>query len=146
MVEYIAIDPGAHPGWAILNERLELVECGINQPPRRKFAVCFYEMQVIRPKDSPGIRKNILTLCVTTGKLVGPLEELGARLAVAEPSTWKGSVPKQIHHARILDKLTPKEQNVVSQCLKGVAMSWVEDAMDAIGLSQYAKQHGIFRP
>lgn len=145
MSEYLAIDPGEHAGWAIMSESLKLTACGINKPPRRPFKVVFYEMQEPRPSDSPAKKKNILTLCVTTGKLVGPFEELGSQLAFATPSGWKGQIPKHIHHPAILHALTPQEQDVVARCGNGIAASWIEDMMDAVGLACYARKMRIFR-
>jgi len=155
MSEYLAIDPGEHPGWAIMDEigpnrALRLVACGINKAPRRAFKVCFYEKPRILPKGQKGAGRpeDIITLAVTCGKLVGPFEELGARLEWVEPTSWKGNIPKPVHHAAIrheLGKTHPTEVLVIDNCLRGVAARWCEDAMDAVGLAMYARKHGIFK-
>ena len=142
----LAIDPGAHPGYAVLDDKLELVWCGIVAPETQGVRVVLCE----RPWIYPGPRSkadpnDIGTLCITAGKLVQPWITLGAKEVWVPPVTWKGNVPKQIHHARILSALAPSEQSVVARCLTGTSPKYREDAMDAVGLSQYGKKMGLFR-
>jgi hypothetical protein len=61
-----------------------------------------------------------------------------------EPRTWKGQIPKDIHHARIYASLSSVEQATVDRGLKGVRPKLREDAMDAIGIGLYARKAGLF--
>lgn len=141
---YLSLDPGAHPGWAIWNERFELTRCGIDKPPLDRYVVVLCERPTIYP-NSKVPPADIITLAITAGRLVCPLADHGARVDWVEPRTWKGQVPKQIHHARIFGQLSPTEQSVVDVCLRGVNPKYREDAMDAIGLGQYAKRMHTFK-
>jgi hypothetical protein len=146
---FLAIDPGEHPGYAVLSDKLELVWCGI-QAPGSPNITCFRPSVVLceRPTVYPKMKvdpANIITLAITAGKLVQPWLEAGAKEAWVEPRTWKGNIPKDIHHASIFSKLSTLEQDVVSRCLKGVAPTWREDAMDAVGLAMYGKRMHIFQ-
>lgn len=147
MSEYLAIDPGEHAGWAIMAELangLTLTACGINKAPRRLFKTVLYEKPNIYPGDSPYKRECILTLCVTSGELIAPFREMGAKIVYVNPRTWKGGIPKHVHHPAILDKLSPAEQSVVAQCGKGISLKFIEDMMDAVGLAAYARKMHIF--
>jgi hypothetical protein len=46
------------------------------------------------------------------------------------PASWKGQVPKPIHHQRILQQLTPQEKDL----LVGLTKGELKHIMDAIGL------------
>ena len=144
---YITVDPGAHPGWCIVNDSLAIVACGINKPPRAEFKVVLVERPTIYPKGVSNKRvdpANIITLAITLGKLVNPLEELGAVIKEVEPRTWKGQIPKPVHHRTIRRDLPKSELLVVDTCLKGIADSWCEDAMDAVGLAMYGRRMKLF--
>lgn len=142
---YCAIDPGEFSGWSLLSADLKLVKCGIDRPPMLPYKAVLIERPTIYPhtKVDPN---NIVTLSLNAGNHAGRLETLGARVHWVEPRTWKGSVPKHIHHPRILAALSPLEQDVVSVCGKGISIKKIEDMMDSIGLAQYAKRMHLFLP
>lgn len=52
----------------------------------------------------------------------------GRPIRYATPSKWKGQVPKDIHHERILAVLTPSEIRLVN------LLSRDRDALDAVGM------------
>lgn len=64
----------------------------------------------------------------------GTLEELRAvvltlpGVATYKPATWKGQVPKEVHHRRIMTELSTAERRVVNR------LDRTRDALDAVGL------------
>lgn len=141
---YLAIDPGAHPGWAILSDELRLIGCGINLAPRWKFKAVLCERPTVYPRSRVP-PADIVTLAISAGELVLPFRELGSQILWVQPRTWKGQIPKAPHHASIMDALAPSERAVVAEDLKGVAKEWQEDAKDAVGLAAYGRRFRLFR-
>jgi len=67
--------------------------------------------------------------------LKGYLKPLGAKVVLARPATWKGQVPKEVHHRRVMRELSQAEQLLVE--------AWEDhpahlDVLDAVGIELWA--------
>jgi len=104
-----AIDPGATKGWATFT-RGRLFACGLGGhaiPPGL--------VVIERPVYRPGARvdpNDLVTLAIRVGEDKAAAERAGCTVELVEPHMWKGSVPKAIHHRRLLAALTSDERAV----------------------------------
>jgi hypothetical protein len=69
---------------------------------------------------------DVMALQLKVGELKGRFEAVGCKVDLVQPRTWKHSVPKPIHHARISKALTDAERRL-AEGARG-------DTWDAIGL------------
>ena len=142
----LSVDPGGCTGWAYWRSN-RLVSCGVCAPeafreivPPEAFAtskVGVIELPMVyqRSKAPP---KDIIRLAVRVGIITEKMLAGGIPEVIELcPTTWKGQVPKQIHHARIFAKLSPAEQEVVRKCGQGIAPSLRNNMLDAVGLGLY---------
>lgn len=137
----LAIDPGTKKlGWAFFASGM-LVRCGTSRVtgtclgdlaarhaanlPSALEGIC--ELMTVYAGASQKGDQNDLVRVATVGAQVVAIKTDMARFV--EPRTWKGQVPKGIHHDRIREKLKDVEKMVA----KNAAM----DTMDAIGLGLY---------
>lgn len=63
-----------------------------------------------------------------------------ARLWMPYPATWKGQVPKDIHHKRLLRGLSPVSRFRLERDLADVPSSKQHNVLDALGLALWAKE------
>lgn len=101
----------------------------------------FCESMEIRPTD-PIYKVRDLVDVQTVGMLTaGMLACSGFGPAVpVGVQAWKGTVPKHIHHPRILDKLRPEERAIVDAACKAAGKANAKEVLDASGLFLYASQ------
>lgn len=59
------------------------------------------------------------------------------RMCLYTPSTWKGSIPKYIHHARIVDVLSDNETRTLDWALRGCPKGHRKEILDAVGIGLY---------
>ncbi len=147
---FVSIDPGVTTGWALWNLR-GLVACGLGDP-----RVCPRHVVVPRADDEDVIHdvwiesqriyphshadpNDILKLAQDAGRWAGIYAAVGVEAFYVEPSTWKGQVPKAIHHPRIWGALTAPEQAIVASAGKGVAPSKRHNMMDAVGIGLWVR-------
>ncbi len=134
----LAIDPGADAGWARFSGK-SLVGCGLGPPSEGPISRVLIERPAIYPGGRQKARPaDVIKLAVRAGEAGGQYAR--TRLIepeYIEPHAWKGSVNKEIHHARIWAKLTPAEQAVVSQAARGVAPSKRHNILDAVGIGLF---------
>src|SRR5262249_46591745 len=120
----LAIDPGASQGWARFSTN-RLWQCGLGQPtPFLGSVRVVIERPALYPGRSQKARpKDIITLTLAAGETAGRILAVNpeARVEYVEPHTWKGSVPKDVHHARIWAALAEDEKSIVAAACKGVA-------------------------
>lgn len=120
MIESVicAIDPGQKPGFCVVHAHAEGAPSFIyaGKDPRafrdyvRFFAdsgrriTAILETPVIYPKGSgakPADPNKILRLALTAGALARFAFPEGVSVGCVEPTTWKGAIPKDMHHRRI---------------------------------------------
>jgi hypothetical protein len=143
----LAIDPGEHTGWAVFNQiDKSIIECGLGdcrlgewhrkwwnaEAPCQHLNRVIIEQPVIYPRMKA--RPNdIITLAVRAGEWGGVFHK-HASIEYIEPFKWKGSVPKEKHQPRIWAKLTEAEHGIVERAVAGVADSYGNNIVDAVGL------------
>ena len=132
----LSIDPGEDTGWAqSLHGRI--VACGLNRPP---FTRGTDRVVIEQPEYRPHSRvdpNGLITLAIRVGRAAERAVIIGVDLVdLVKPSTWKGSVPKPIHNARVRAALDPAEQAILAACKCPAGK--LNNVIDAIGLNLWA--------
>lgn len=138
----LGIDPGACTGWARVSSDGRLMDAGVGSPAevRAMFGAIYIvgvdraviELpQVYRAARSKGDPNDLIDLAVTVGRYVQILESRAIKVVLVKPRDWKGQVPKEVHHKRILARLSTEE---VARLPK-LAASKVHNMLDAVGLA-----------
>ena len=147
-MSYLAIDPGAHSGWAFWRSAQELIACGSGDPRLLPGmvakAVIIERPEIYGARFMKGDPNLLVTLAIGVGRYVEYYESRGARVALVLPKAWKGQIPKPIHHARLEASFSPHERATVAEGLKYVAKSHHHDVLDAVGLGIAAFQKTLW--
>lgn len=145
----LAIDPGANQGFAGFTDGV-LTHAGLGLPDLEPD-----ELLVEKPVHRPGAPtpvNDLLELAIHVGIAIGRYHRAAPRLF--RPTDWKASVPKHIHHPRILARLTPAELAVDPEVARYAARlpkmsqkqricaarAKVGNTVDAVGLGLFALQ------
>lgn len=100
---------------------------------RYTFDLLAVEVPRVYP-GSPADPNDILDLSLMSGAALG-----SSRNAVSVyPQSWKGSIPKTVHHKRIKGWLTENSLNVVNACTYSISKRKTIDIWDAVGLAIWA--------
>jgi len=75
---------------------------------------------------------DLIALSVVVGEWKEYLGQQGAEVELVTPKSWKGSVPKKIHNARVLSLLTKKEVALLPKRTR--AKDYDHNLLDAVGL------------
>jgi hypothetical protein len=137
----VAIDSGRDMGWALGHDQ-KLVACGLGlasllqtlQGQEQEVE----QIVIERPHTAQlrATKKDIITLAIRAGEVGGLLRYLTKKEPkYIEPSTWKGSITKDISHERTLTKLTKSERTVYNA--PKVAKNKRHNVLDAIGILFY---------
>ena len=141
-----AIDPGATSGWAQFASG-QLFAAGTFRGD--EFPSVWhrgYEQTLVIevPRIYPGGRgkgdpNDIVTLAMRVGEIRGHYARtVSARIVETYPRTWKGQVPKEIHHARVLAALSAQERTVLDaharRPTKTNPHGYDHNMLDAVGL------------
>lgn len=147
--QFVSIDSGVKAlGWAVLRESevsYYLAMCGLVQGDSRdemiramecalgvgNFELAVLESMVWRPND-PKSHPNDLIDVQTTGCLCAARIADHVKLVTAQ--TWKGSVPKKIHHERIRSRLSTNETEILNQALADAPKKHHKEILDAVGI------------
>lgn len=143
-MKVLAVDPGVDTGWCLV-ESGAVVDCGLGPSgwPRAPMAI-LERPQVYRQAQQKGDPNDLITLAIQIGRYVERLETAGTKTALVLPNTWKGQVPKDVHHRRIVAKLSPDEAARVASRLEHVAESKRHNVLDAVGLAKWAAANPSF--
>ncbi len=149
---YLAIDPGRDTGWALFRAMDQLLACGVGDP--RKFGpgwpvgaghlqaavqtVIIERPTIYTSRNMKGDPNDIVTLAIGVGEYKEYFQSRGARVSMIEPRSWKGSLPKDVHHARVWGELGDSDKNVVAESGRLVAPSKRHNMLDAIALGRGA--------
>jgi hypothetical protein len=136
----LTIDPGNATGWALWR-RDGLTGCGLGDPR----SACdvdwieevWIESPVIYPRSKA--RPNDIVLLARGAGEWGGRYESEAAVHYVEPATWKGQLPKDVHHARIWSKLNAAEQAIVNAACRGMAPSKRHNVLDAVGIGLWVR-------
>jgi hypothetical protein len=136
----LAIDPGILTGWAVFDSRGALQVCGLGEDfPTLSNRVAIIERpQVYRAAKSKGDPNDLITLAIRVGRYYERLEKAGVRVELVLPTTWKGQVPKKIHHERIASSMPAAEVEIVRGVEKKIGKLKCENVWDAVGLGKWA--------
>src|SRR6185312_16842694 len=115
--------------------------CGLGDPRRVKFpevprAVLIECPQVYRHHLSKGDPNDLIKLAVGVGRYAEFFENRGAKVALVLPAEWKGQIPKEVHHARVMSALTRHEAAKLLEGCKFVADGKRHNVMDAVALAK----------
>ena len=88
--------------------------------------------QVYRAGASKGDPDDLLQLAGVVG-VFSVLVTADVRIGV-KPREWKGQVPKDVHHARLVKTLTPEEMAMVE---RAAPPSLRHNVLDAVGIGRY---------
>jgi hypothetical protein len=127
----IAIDPGTITGHAVFHDGT-LTHAGLGMPSIHADEVVI-ELPEYR-RESRVSPNDLIALAVKVGIMVRAY--LGSKVTLVKPSKWKGSVPKKVHHPRIIAALAENELVVVSNVKASAAR--LHNVVDAVGLGLWA--------
>lgn len=144
----VAIDPGDDTGWSKWVDR-RLTMCGVTHVhdyPELPFTIGLPidDLVIELPQDYQGNRKvdpnNLIALGYKVGAMFGVFTAyhhlMGREFTykAVHPVTWKGQVPKAIHHDQNLPKLDAAEQSVLRAALEITPKGKRHDLKDAVCL------------
>ncbi len=124
----LAIDPGAHPGFAVFDRGQSLVACSTDTALIDKYSydIVVCERPMIYPR-SHARPNDIVTLAISAGRYVALAK--GKTEFWYQPRQWKGQVDKKIMQQRILRLLWPEELKLVKDAN--------HDVFDAVGIGLF---------
>ena len=156
-MSYLAIDPGKDTGWAYFRSADGLISCGCGDP-RQIFgpggaaagvpvsSVLIEKPQVYSARHSKGDPNDLITLAIQVGRYAEHFESRGARVALILPHDWKGTLPKDIQHARMFAEIGDAGRSVVDACGRHVAPSKRHNMLDAVCLGRVAFRRKLWTP
>lgn len=102
-------------------------------------------------------KQDVLHVTQVAGCLLGAFSNMSDRMYIVQPGTWKGQVPKEIHHKRIYKQIFPA--NIIIASTKGGTIfppdeysRWSHDKInpgdfsdinDSLGLALYGAVKGL---
>jgi hypothetical protein len=149
VIRLIAIDPGAHTGWAVFYDA-ELVSCGLceltkgERPPKGPYDLLYWEHPTVYPGCPAGKARDILTLLDRARDIADYVQAV--RKVSVLPRDWKGTIPKTTQNRRDVNRLNQTESTVLFAARAGngrpVAQSLLNNVIDAVGLGLWAVGRG----
>lgn len=128
----IAHDPGARAGWARFAQGGALLAVS-----RKAMAPVPQELVLIEMPESRGGRTmasadDLIALAIRAGEYGGFARAHSAEVEYVKPSRWKGSIKKEIGHARTMAELTEDERYLCDRA--------THDVLDAVSLGLWHLQ------
>lgn len=144
-MKILAIDPGLDTGWCVVDST-GVLGCGLGFPSDFHGArhAILERPQVYRAATSKGDPNDLITLAIQLGRYVERLEAKSFRTSLVLPTTWKGQVPKEVHHKRLLRALTPAEAGKVAECIAPISKGKQHNVLDAVALALWARSQKHF--
>lgn len=132
----IAVDPGKHAcGVAWFGSRGQLISAELRPHtlvlpdlPSGWAQVC-EKPKVYTRERSKADPKDLIDLAIAAGRMTA-----NGKCTYTEPAAWKGQVPKEIHHARVLKELDASEAVLWERISQGIAARLSHNVLDAIAL------------
>lgn len=153
----LAIDPGSKTvGWARFWNKT-LIGCGVLRAETPMAMRVAFEADVVqhytrtphrivveRPQvyvreRSEGDPNDLVLIALIGGMLAGAVQS-PAGIDFVLPATWKGQVPKAIHHKRLWKRLALKEQVIVEA--GALPKSLAHNCYDAVALGLWKEGRG----
>lgn len=140
IISMLAIDPGAHTGWAYFHDGV-LLDAGVTTPDKQPLHP-IPDLVVI---ECPARIYDHATAAsiIKLARVTGRYEEryCNAPIELVEPRTWKGTIDGDIMVNRIKAAFTPHEAAVAARFKGGYAHNMV----DAIGLGKWSLRQPFMR-
>ncbi len=92
--------------------------------------------QVYVSSKSRGDPNDLIKVAVQAGEIIGSVRAL--RVLRVSPREWKGTVPKDVHHARLLSQASVADFAVIEASLAKIPKAKRHNALDAYGLGKWA--------
>lgn len=148
----LALDPGQHCcGWALWTTTLQ--DCGLVRTKEEHLGAQALDLarQLPRghdviveiPRLYPRSRKlqpNDLIRLAFAGGVCGGV---GVSLETIEPVAWKGQVPKDVCHRRLIKELSYEEVLVIEKGLEGVPKGLHHNVLDAVGIGRHVVTRSV---
>lgn len=100
--------------------------------------IVIVEQPTIYPRDGAKKSNALIKVSLIAGAAASAFGcSSWTTVKFVEPRTWKGSVPKDIHNKRTLDKLDHGESLVYTMRMISLPGGLVHNMVDAIGLGLY---------
>jgi len=130
-----------------------LIACGLGDPRKCRHHVvlrsearpavslietAWIESPVIYPRSKVP-PNDIVKLARDAGRWAGIYEVHAVQVNFIEPATWKGQVPKEIHHKRIRASLNGYEKEILAAALEGISPGKQHNVLDAVGIGLWAR-------
>jgi len=145
-------DPGRETGWAVGWDG-ELLACGLLRaypdkalwmPGEEGEAKAWIEFPEYREHNNKVAINDLLALASKAGRIEERCLLWGYTTHRVKPSGWKGAVPKEIHHQRVLAELRPAEHQILTPVLSALAHGIRHNVLDAVGGFLWAaKREGL---
>ena len=139
----VGVDTGRKTGWAVAHGT-RIVDCGlvlvddchaVRLPRVYGGQVVIEVPDRIDPHVDP---RDIITLALRAGRAVEYYLGRGNAVRTITPVSWKGSVPKHIHEARIRSALSEHEAATVAERMKAIPDGFRNNTWDAVGITLWA--------
>lgn len=136
MSTVLAIDPGKRCiGWALFRDDV-LAECGLIRDPEFSSLqlptagkVVIERPQVYPQRVQKGDPNDLIDVALWAGACAVVAQ--GRTIEFVRPRQWKGTVPKDIHNARVAEKLNDLEASMLA-AVKPASLR--HNVTDAIGI------------
>ena len=93
---------------------------------------------MVHARDRNGsVAQDLIDLSIVGAYVAGSVCGVARRPQFVTANTWKGSVPKEIHHERIRAVLDPEESVMLRALLEPVPKTNQKELLDALGISLY---------
>ena len=144
----VTVDPGIATGWALWEEGImTLADCGLGDPrssTRHKIAdvsCVWIESPTIYPR-SKAKPNDIVKLAIKAGYWWGIYDQFAVDVHLVEPRTWKGQVPKTVHHKRVMGKLASFEKTIIEVFFRSgkIAPGDRHNVLDAVALGVWVRE------
>lgn len=100
--------------------------------------VVIVERPVVYPRDGIKKAKDLISVAIVGGAAALAFGcEVWTETEFIEPRTWKGSVPKEIHNARVMNMLDSNEIEIIDKRLATAPPKLVHNVIDAVGIGLY---------
>lgn len=141
----ITIDPGRDTGWAAFSNKslvearviakADLFEGTVHAGWALPYWMGLLPLVLIElPQHVKAPVMDLITLAVGVGEYKRFYESQGCVVQTVWPTTWKHSVPKEIHNQRVLAALRDAELDLLPKRPRSKKNSYDHNMLDAVGM------------
>jgi hypothetical protein len=96
----------------------------------------YVEIPQVYPR-APEDPNDLINVAYTAGAVCHYLLFMGCSVRRVIPHAWKGNVPKEVSHRRIIEGLTPENRDRVTGMLATYNKTVRHNLLDALGIALY---------